>query len=309
MKILLFGITDFCTNILDKLVQAKYDVCGLVVNASNNIDVQEMKTLAQAAKIRCFEPAKVKDPVFIAEIKKSCQPDVILVFTYDQLIPAQLYSLAKIAAINMHPSALPKYRGCHPYFWPIANGEKYTALTYHYLTDQFDTGDIIAQETIAIEPSDTSGIVIEKQKQLSWEMLRSILLEIAKTQKAPAATPQPTGDFIGAPRVKLPDYFVDWAWPNKKILDRIRALNPFSAAFTIYKGVHLGVYQVEVVETTAQALPGTIIELREMGPVVKTRDGALLLRIIVVGRKYLLSGDEFIKREGVKVNENFSYWR
>ena len=169
MKILLFGITDFCTNILDKLIRADYEICGLVFNNSNNIDIQEMKNLAATKSIRCFEPARVKDKKFIADIKRSCQPDVVLVFTYDQLIPEELYSIAKIAAINMHPSALPKYRGCHPYFWPIANGEAETALTYHYLSEEFDTGDIIAQQKIVIEPNDTAGTVIEKQKILSWK--------------------------------------------------------------------------------------------------------------------------------------------
>src|SRR3989339_121476 len=141
MKILLFGITDFCTNILDKLIRNKYEVCGIICNQSNNIDIQEMKQIAALAKIPVFECDKVKDPAFIAKVKQVCQPNVICVFTFDQLISKELYSIAKVAAINLHPSLLPLYRGCHPYFWPIANGESETGLSYHYLSEEFDTGE------------------------------------------------------------------------------------------------------------------------------------------------------------------------
>lgn len=310
MKILLFGITDFCTNILDKLIRANYEVCGLVFNASNNVDIQEMKKIATAAKIPWFEAAKLKDPAFIAKIKQACQPDIVLVFTFDQLIPRELYSLAKIAAINMHPSDLPRYRGCHPYFWPIANGEKESALTFHYLTDEFDTGDIIAQEKMAIMADETSGMLIERQKQLSWKMLEPILTEIKKTQKAPAATPQPKGDFVKAPKVQFKDYFIDWSWPSQKIINRILALNPFSAAFTTFRKEYVGIYQVKAVDFASPALPGTIVALEPAGPanggagpVVKTGDGALQLLIMVVGRKYLLGGQDFIKNEKITLLE------
>jgi len=303
MKILLFGITDFCTNILDKLIRDKYEVCGIICNQSNNIDIQEMKQIATMAKIPVFECNKVKDPAFIDKVKQACQPDVICVFTFDQLIPRALYSLAKVAAINLHPSLLPLYRGCHPYFWPIANGEKETGLTFHYLAEEFDTGDIVAQEKMKIEPLETSGMLIERQKILSWQMLRPILDGIKNTGQAPKATVQAAGDFIKAPKVGLKDYFIDWHWPNKKILDRIRALNPFSAAFTIYKGLNVGIYQAEPVALASLARPGTIIDLVPQGPIVKTSDGALLLKVMLAGRKYLLSGADFVKYEKVSLND------
>ncbi|MDD5383105.1 MAG: methionyl-tRNA formyltransferase [Candidatus Margulisbacteria bacterium] len=303
MKILLFGITDFTSYLLSKLIKADHEVCGLVFNRSRNPDIREMQAVAGSKKIPWWEIGDLKDPKFIAEVRESVRPDLILVATFEQLLPKELYSLARIAAINMHPSYLPDYRGFHPYFWPIANGEPFTGVTFHYLSEKFDEGEIIAQEKVPIGPEETAGIVVEKQKTAAWELLKEILEKIKATGEAPPAAPQPAGQFAKAPKVTIRDFFINWGWPTRKILDRIRALNPNSPAFTVYKQDTLGVYKAADAARGSKEPPGTIFHLAENGPVVKTGDGALLLEIVIYGKKYLLSGGDFVKHENVAPGE------
>lgn len=300
MKILLFGITEFCTYILINLLSAKYRICGLVVNQSNNNDIQEMKEIVKHRKIPLYELGDRNDPGLVDWVKK-LSPDLIVLLSFDMLIPKKVYSLAKIAAINFHPSLLPHYRGYHPYFWPIANGEELSGVTFHYLTDKFDEGDIIAQEKVEILPDDTSGTVIHKEKAIAWRLLGAILKEISNTGRPPGATPQPKGKFIKAPKVRPRDYVIDWSWPSQKILDRIRALNPHSPAFTFFRGEAVGVYQADRVKTSAAGAPGAILELSQFGPVVKTGDGALVLKVVMAGKRYILTGHDFQRREKIQL--------
>ncbi len=121
-----------------------------------------------------------------AEFKKALlklNPDIILVGSWGEKISKEIYSLPKIAAINAHPSLLPKYRGPNPYFWVIKNAEKTTGVSFHLLDKSYDTGAILAQEEIKIYPSDTGktlkertvltarGVVCELLKDLSEDII------------------------------------------------------------------------------------------------------------------------------------------
>ncbi len=303
MRVLVFGITNLAMYVVKQLVATDYLIVGLIFDISHNQDIRLMIQAANARKIPFYEQKNVNDPGFIKEVREVLKPDVILVVTFSQLLDSSLYSLAKIAAMNVHSSYLPDYRGHSPYFWTIANGEKFTGVTIHYLNDYFDEGDIISQDRISILSEDTNGMVVEKQKKSAWTLIKNVLQLINDTEKPPVSVKQSLGHFIKAPKLKLEDFFVTWSWTTVRILDRIRALNPFSAAFTLYRGDTIGIYQATRVFVTADVKPGTVISLTSNGPIVKTGDGAVLLNIVVVGRKYLLLGGDFVTNEAMTVDD------
>jgi len=305
MKVLLFGVTEICTDILTKLISDNYQVCGLVVNHSNNFDIQEMKSLARSQKIPVLEVARLHEPHFIAKVKE-LGPDIIIVATYDQLIPKQVYSIAKKAAINIHPSYLPEYRGFHPYFWPIANGESHTGVSLHYLSEEFDMGDLISQTKVKIEDSDTAGTVINKQKTVAWDLLKPFLEQIKTSGKAPAGKPQVKGKHVTAPKLQMNDFIIKWNEPTQTIMNKVRALNPHSPAYASFRGEVIGIYQVSSIESLHKKAPGMIVGFSNNAPIVKTGDGVLVLNIVTVGRRYLLTGKEFVRREKIKEGESFA---
>jgi methionyl-tRNA formyltransferase len=304
MRILLFGVSEFATELLLKLITSPYDVVGLVFNRTNNFDIQDLKALSQSRQIPYWEIDNLSDNDFIERVKQLA-PDVILVATFDYRLPKAIYSLAKIAAINLHPSLLPSYRGYHPYFWPIANGEKQTGITFHLLDDYFDHGLIIAQAAVDIAPDDTAGLVIHKQKNLAWQLLAPVLAEMAATGRSPKGRSQPEGNYPKASKIRPEDLFIDWHWPGQKILDHIRALNPHSPAFTYFRDELAGVYQAVNWLDSAAGAPGEIVALTEHGPAVKTGAGTVLLKVLLAGKRYLLAGDDFVNREKILVGERF----
>ena len=99
------------------------------------------------------------------------QPDVILSVYLNQLIKGRLIDMAPKGTLNIHPALLPRHRGLWPYFWVFVEGDKETGVTVHWVDRKFDTGDLLLQEKIPIEPDDTVTSLSYKSSVLGAEML------------------------------------------------------------------------------------------------------------------------------------------
>lgn len=99
------------------------------------------------------------------------QPDLIISIYLNQLIKKPLIDLAPCGVINIHPALLPRHRGLFPYFWVIANQEKETGVTIHWVDEKFDTGQLLLQERISVSPSDTILSLSYKSSLVGAEML------------------------------------------------------------------------------------------------------------------------------------------
>ncbi len=99
------------------------------------------------------------------------QPDLILSVYLNQLIKAELIRLAPRGTLNIHPALLPRHRGLFPYFWVMTAGERETGVTVHWVDEQFDTGDLLLQEKITVEPEDTIQSLSYKSSVVGAEML------------------------------------------------------------------------------------------------------------------------------------------
>jgi methionyl-tRNA formyltransferase len=305
MRILFFGVTELGTYILRNILAiSDYEVCGSVFSRANSVDILDMKSIAKRRQIDFCETSNPRDSAFVswAEDKK---PDVMVIATFPYFIPKMVYSLSKSGAMNIHPSFLPEYRGYHPYFWPIANGEKQTGVTLHHLSERLDEGDIIDQEKIEILSEDTAGTILQKQKPIAWKLVGKALATTCQTGKVPAGQPQPVGEFVMAPKIKADDMVIKWFWPTHKVVNRVRALNPHCEAYAYFRGEFVCLYQVSAYPTEKIAGPGTIVELSERGPVVQTGDGAVVLEVVKFSRNYLLTGRDFQKREIIQLGEVF----
>gem|GEM_PF-4049886 len=303
----MFGMTQLAVKGLKHLISINEKPVGFVIVPIANQDIETLKQLCKenSIPIYCFE--HINNHEFITIVKNELKPDLILTYTFPQKLGEQLLSTAKLG-INMHPALLPAYRGSNPYFWTIANGETKTGITYHYLTSEFDAGDIILQEEIPIQPRDTCGLVLHKQETVAANMLDK-LLELIKTNSI-TSTPQPKGDFPKAPKPYLNETFIHWEWPSKKIIDRIRALNPFNGALAQYKNQLVAIYEASETHFygTGKEENGETVGLTPEGPMIKCSNGAIIIRILAVGKKYLLSGGDFIEYEKVMIGDKFIAW-
>lgn len=102
---------------------------------------------------------------------RSWQPDLVISIYLNQLIKHDLIQLPPLGCLNIHPALLPRNRGLFPYFWAIANGDQETGVTLHWVDENFDTGDLLLQESICIKPGDTMTSLQYKSAQVGAELL------------------------------------------------------------------------------------------------------------------------------------------
>jgi methionyl-tRNA formyltransferase len=110
------------------------------------------------------------------------QPDLIISIYLNQLIKRDLINLPTQGVINIHPALLPRHRGLFPYFWVLTNRETETGVTIHWVDEKFDTGQILLQEKIRVEPRDTIISLSYKSSVVGAEMLVKAVELIAAGQ-------------------------------------------------------------------------------------------------------------------------------
>lgn len=175
------------------------------------------------------------------------RPDLLLVLGWYYMIPRKVRESAPLGCAGIHASLLPKYRGGAPIPWAIINGETTTGVTFFYMGDGVDNGDIIAQKSFAIEETDNCATVYEKATQASIKILREYLPRIA-VGTAPRI-PQDQNQATYFPLRRPEDGLIDWSWSAKRIRDFIRAqTKPYPGAFTHFNNKKVVIWDADVME-------------------------------------------------------------
>ena len=162
MKLVFCGTPQFAVPTLEKLFRAGHQI-ELVVTQPDRPKGRGMELAASPVKQKALElglpitqPEKIKtNAKFRAELE-AIAPDCIIVVGYGRIIPRWMLDLPRFRNINLHASLLPKYRGAAPIQWAIASGETVTGNTTMLLNEGLDTGDVLVQREMAIEPDATS---------------------------------------------------------------------------------------------------------------------------------------------------------
>lgn len=157
-----------------------------------------VRRVAEHFRIPVESPKDVNDAGFVARVKR-LEPDLLVSLSSGQIFRAELLRAARCGCINVHSSLLPRYRGLLPTFWVLAAGERQTGVTVHLMDDGVDTGGILLQQRVAIEPGETHQSLLEKTKRLGAELLLEALDRFEKG----LLTPQPS-DGEGASYFSFP---------------------------------------------------------------------------------------------------------
>ena len=152
LRIVFFGTSDFGCPTLDTLLLNQFNVVGVVTKPDfynprkKRLEPTPIKEKALQLGIPVLEPTDLKSKDFQAKLG-ALNGNVFVVIAY-QMIPKEVYSMAKYGAFNIHASLLPNYRGAAPINWAIANGESRIGMTSFFLNEKMDDGDIICQMSV-----------------------------------------------------------------------------------------------------------------------------------------------------------------
>lgn len=174
VRVLLFLMHgSFSIECLRILVASNTDICGLVLPKNSTHTGEEIPVfmqkpvleIAQENNIPVLQITGTGNPSLVHRLSR-LRPDYILVACFPFLIPESIRSLAKHGAYNLHPSMLPDYKGPTPLFWQFYYGEKNTGVTLHVMTDEIDSGPIIAQTQVPFPDgmtSDEASILLARE--------------------------------------------------------------------------------------------------------------------------------------------------
>ena len=184
-QLMLLGITGFVRRGFGFAIRKVFDRIGVRGYSIANVCRQN--------GIPVLTPANINAASFLDELR-AMNPDVIVSISASQIFRKDILALPRLGCINVHSGMLPKYRGMLPSFWVLANGEKETGVTVHYMDDKLDSGDILLQRTIPIEPHETQHTLLGKTKQAGAELVLEALdlLEQGRAERKPNDASQAT---------------------------------------------------------------------------------------------------------------------
>ena len=302
-KILFIGMPDMALVCLNKLAAKGINIVGVVPPAKEDPTNKLMVETAQNLGYEIIDyNISLNDKGFLQRIK-NLDADLGVVASFNKKLPSELLQLTKDGFINLHPSKLPDYRGGNPYSHVIINGEEESAITLHYMDENFDTGDIISQYRFSIDLNETMGTLFYRTNQMCASMLYEAL-DYYETHEFPRK-PQPTGgSYIKAETLSFEkkNTFIDWSKSAEEVERFIRALNPFIGAVTIYNGIILRINSAYVIEKKHNFAPGTICDTKNS---LKVACGQDILEIdsIQYGAFFISTGRDFVERLNPKKGE------
>jgi methionyl-tRNA formyltransferase len=232
-----FAYHDVGVNCLKALLNAGIQVDLVVTHQDDpheNVWFASVAKLCEEKNIAYITPSANELKDFIPKLE-ALSPDYIFSFYYRHMIPAQILACAKIAALNMHGSLLPKYRGRAPVNWAILHGESETGATLHIMEAKPDAGDIVGQVAVSIGADETATDVFTKVSQAAVEVLETVLPSLTAGQVPRKPNELQKGSYFGGR--KPADGQIHWNQTAQQVHNLVRAVAPpYPGAFTDYKG-------------------------------------------------------------------------
>jgi methionyl-tRNA formyltransferase len=277
MNIVFFGSADFGIPALARLMQA-HKVSGVVSTPPKpqgrglKIVNSPVVTFAREHNLApIFTPEKLTGREFTDALAQ-CGADVFIVVAF-RILPKSLFSLPRLGTLNIHASLLPKYRGPAPIQRAIEAGEKETGVTVFRIDEGVDTGGILLQKRMTIDPAETSVELGERLSVCGAELCAEALEGLGKGDLRTA--PQDGVLASRAPKLSKDEALIDWRLTARAINNKIRAFKPFPGTYTMLDGKRLGIERAEPVENVSQGGAGTVVAIGESFFDVRCSDGVL----------------------------------
>jgi methionyl-tRNA formyltransferase len=232
-----FAYHDVGVNCLKALLAAGVKVDLVVTHQDDpneNIWFGSVTKLCTEKNIPHITP-NANELINLAPKLQALAPDYIFSFYYRYMIPAQILACAKIAALNMHGSLLPKYRGRAPVNWAILHGETQTGATLHLMEVKPDAGDIVGQSAVSIGPDETATDVFGKVSQAAVTVIGQVLPNLLQGKVPRQPNELQKGSYFGGR--KPADGQIHWNQKAVQVHNLVRAVAPpYPGAFTDYQG-------------------------------------------------------------------------
>ena len=277
LRIIYMGTPEFAVASLQALVEGGYNVVAVVTmpdkpaGRGHQVQYSDVKKYALSVGLPLLQPEKLKDEVFLEELR-SYKADLQIVVAF-RMLPEVVWSMPRLGTFNLHAALLPQYRGAAPINWAVINGDKETGATTFMLKHEIDTGNMILQESMPIGEDENVGSVHDRLMAMGTGLVTrtvDMIIDCETRGVELPTTPQPEiADMRPAPKIFKEDCEIRFADKTAlEVKNFVRGLSPYPCAWcnlTVNGQTfeNVKVYAVEVQKDGAQCAKGIVVPCRE----------------------------------------------
>ncbi|MFT8908463.1 MAG: methionyl-tRNA formyltransferase [Lentilactobacillus diolivorans] len=260
--VVFMGTPSFAVPILQGLVDSKYKVLAAVtqpdrpVGRKHRIQQSPVKQLALKLGIPVLQPEKLSGSDELQQVI-DLHADLIITAAFGQFLPTRMLQSVKVAAVNVHGSLLPKYRGGAPVQYAIMNGDQETGISLIYMVKKMDAGDILAQQAIPITKNDDTESMFAKLSIVGRNLLLDTLPKLLAGDVHPIE--QDESQVVFSPTIKPGEEQLDFSQPAALVDAKVRALRPDPGAYTVIGNKRTKIWVTEVIDQTTDDEAGTVV--------------------------------------------------
>ena len=298
------GTPEFASVSLRRLVAEGYNVVAVVTTPDKpagrgqKMHESDVKLTAKELGLPILQPEKLRDEAFL-EAMRALQPDLGIVIAF-RMLPEVVWSMPRLGTFNLHASLLPEYRGAAPINWAIINGETRTGVTTFLLNHEIDKGAIIEQRAVDILPEDNIGTLYDKLMHIGSELVTQTVDRVASGDYT--TTEQMHIDestLKPAPKIFKDDCRVEWSMSGRSILNKVRGLSPYPAAWSpiFVDGGECGsvkLFEVRFVADDKQGAVGSVVTDMKSYYGVRCGDGVVYLESLQLAGKKRMTIKELL---------------
>ncbi|KUJ61835.1 methionyl-tRNA formyltransferase [Flavobacteriaceae bacterium CRH] len=292
LRIIFMGTPEFAVGILDTIIKNNYDVVGVITAADKpagrgqKIKYSAVKEYALANNLTLLQPASLKDESFLAELKAlNANLQIVVAF---RMLPKVVWEMPGLGTFNLHASLLPNYRGAAPINWAIINGETKTGVTTFFIDDKIDTGAMILNSEIAIEPEENAGQLHDRLMLLGSETVIDTL-KVIENGNVTTTIQEDNAEIKTAYKLNKENCKIDWTKSGEEINNLIRGLSPYPAAWTFLKDkneeLSVKIYEAKLVTESHSFEIGSLISSKKEIKIAIKNGYILLLSLQLPGKK------------------------
>ncbi|MEO7976066.1 methionyl-tRNA formyltransferase [Flavobacterium sp.] len=292
LRIIFMGTPEFAVGILDTIIKNNYDVVGVITAADKpagrgqKIKYSAVKEYALANNLTLLQPTNLKDESFLSELKAlNANLQIVVAF---RMLPKVVWEMPGLGTFNLHASLLPNYRGAAPINWAIINGETKTGVTTFFIDDKIDTGAMILNSEISIEPEENAGQLHDRLMNLGSKTVIDTL-KVIENGNVTTTIQEDSAEIKTAYKLNKENCKIDWTKPGSEISNLIRGLSPYPAAWCFLKDKNeeqnIKIYEAKLILESHSFEIGTVISSKKEIKIA-VQDGFLeLLSLQLPGKK------------------------
>ena len=300
MNIVFLGTSTFAFPALERLLESPHKIMAVVTQPDRpkgrglEIQPSPIKEIAREKGLHLLTPEDVNEYETVRELR-ALSPDAIVVVAYGQKLGNDILSLPRFLPLNIHPSILPRYRGPAPVARAIMNGETHTGVSIIKVIGKMDAGPICGVARTEIPAEATTPEMEEELSKVGADLLINVLDKVE--QQTLVEVPQIERESTYARRFQKRDGQINWRTPARRIVNFVRALQPFPSAFSFCRGKRVTLYKVrgERAARPPRERPGSILGVDQDSFRVCCGDGHITVLELQPENKRRMTAAEFLR--------------